>query len=205
VRVGADCAEKLDLGGLAAFHRFKRDFDGQREAVAGKRKAQRILGEAGLGKAYEIYDAESRAGFVWEEITITDIVGKLIQYGSISDKQQAFLGRLLEKIDGRAVKAAARAAENAAAADCPTGRLLVKGTVVSLKEQDGDWGLTLKMLVRADEGFKVWATCPEYGTQRGDRVSFNITLTPSKDDPKFGFGSRPAKFERQPAPVEVAQ
>jgi hypothetical protein len=50
------------------------------------------------------------------------------------------------------------------------------------------------MLVKHDSGWKVWITCPG-NTGRGDKVRFFAGTSPSKDDPKFGFGSRPTKFE----------
>jgi hypothetical protein len=52
------------------------------------------------------------------------------------------------------------------------------------------------MLVKDDTGFKVWCTVPGNGApERGDRVTFFVNLEPSQDDPKFGFGKRPTKFQ----------
>ena len=48
------------------------------------------------------------------------------------------------------------------------------------------------MLVRAVEGFKVWCTVPRgIAADKGDAVAITVTLEPSVDDPKFGFGKRP--------------
>ena len=147
------------------------------------------------GYAWGIAFALDRTGFVWEEDTITDIVGKLVRYGNISEKQEAFLGKLIIKIDERTGRLAHRAAEAEAAAPCPAGRIQVTGTVLSTKEQDSQRGRTLKMLVRSEAGFMVWVNCPPWGTERGTKVTFTATITPSDRDPKFGFGSRPTKFQ----------
>jgi hypothetical protein len=49
----------------------------------------------------------------WEENTIRDIVRKLIQYGDISEKQLAFLAKLVAQIPTREAANAARAAADA--------------------------------------------------------------------------------------------
>jgi hypothetical protein len=101
------------------------------EAQAGKKKAIAVLSEAGLDRAWELYAQNPRVGFAYEETTIRDIVSKLVRYGSISVNQGEFVRRLLVKIDSRAEIAAARAAENEAAAPCPTGRVKVTGSVLA--------------------------------------------------------------------------
>jgi hypothetical protein len=196
VRVGADCAYKLGLKGTDKFNAFKKRLSEQAEVYAGKQKAKGILAEAGLTQAWDIAMAEDRKGFVWEENTITDIVGKLIKFGSVSDKQLAFLGRLIEKIATRQEREAARKAENEAAEPFPltSERIQITGEVLSTKMQESDFGAVRKMLVRSDAGWKVWVTCPGQ-PERGNRVSFFAKVEPSRDDPKFGFGSRPTKFQ----------
>jgi hypothetical protein len=195
VRVGEDCAYKLGLGGSAQFNAFKRDLKAQVEVYAGKAKAQKILAESGLSRAWEIAMTNTHG---YEENIIRDIVSKLVRYGSISVNQGAFIGKLLAKMDARAVVAAQRKAENEAAADFPVteARVQVTGTIVSTKLQESDFGTVLKMLVKAEEGYKVWVTCPAQGEgHKGSKVRFFAKLQPSRDDPKFGFGSRPTKFE----------
>ena len=78
----------------------------------------------------------------------------------------------------------------------PEGRVTVTGEVVGLAVRESAYGVTLKMTVRDDRGFKVWVTVPSaIDPERGDRVSFVATLTASDDDKFFGFGKRPAKAE----------
>ena len=207
VRVGEDCAYKLGLGGGAKFNAFKRALREQAEVYAGKQKAQRILADKGLSALWDIAFAQDRKGFAYEENTITDIVGKLVRYGSVSDKALAFAESLLGKIGKRAEIAAQRAAEQEAAAPCPTGRIVVTGTVLSTKGQDSPWGYTIKMLVRDDSGFKVWCTVPvnDSSLDKGDRISFTVSVEPSRDDPKFGFGKRPAKLTNLTAKAQQVE
>ena len=67
------------------------------------------------------------------------------------------------------------------------------GKVVSTKIADTHYGPTLKTLVETDAGYKLWGTVPsKLGTpQHDDRVTIEAAVTPSKDDPKFGFFGRP--------------
>ena len=137
-----------------------------------------------------------------DEDTALDIVGRLIKWGNISDKAAAFLGSLLDRIERApeiaAEKAAAKALELANAKPVPMveGRVLVKGEVLSLKEQEGLYGIQLKMLVRAEAGFKLWGSVPSSirnEVERGSVVEFNAALQKSDNDEYFGFFSRPSK------------
>jgi hypothetical protein len=210
IRTGMDCAQKLEMSqDETRFNRFRAAIEDVRLALAGKKKALATLMDAGLATAWDIYNTpyeqlpKDANGYVpYEEETVRDIVGKLVQYGSVSDKQIGYLRKLIAKIDDRAAEAARRAAENANAADCPSGKVTVKGTVLSTKIQDGFYGNTLKMLVKDDSGFKVWGTVPaSISVNRDDRVTFTATVEPSKDDPKFGFYKRPTQASVEAAPV----
>lgn len=211
VRMGQDCAEKCNMGNENAFRTFRSSIQEALERKAGKAKAQALLSERGLARAWEIHehacDDNKYFDRLREEQIIFDIVGKLVQYGNLSDKQFQFLEKLLKDIDTRAERMAQRAAEAAAAKPCPEGRIEVAGTVISTKYQTSEFGETLKMLVKSDDGWKVWGTVPssleifqdgeiQRGLRNGDRIKFTATVTPSKDDNKFGFFKRPTKAER---------
>ena len=74
------------------------------------------------------------------------------------------------------------------------GRQSLTGELVSFKEVESAYGWTLKMLVRLDDGNKVFGTCPRgLDAQCGDRVQFTATIQRSSNDPHFGFFSRPTK------------
>ena len=92
--------------------------------------------------------------------------------------------------------AARRAAQSEAAARCPTGRIVVTRKVLSTRGEDTPFGYVVKMLVRDDSGFKVWWSCPSAaGIPKGNRISMRVSVMPSRDDTKFGFGKRPSNLE----------
>lgn len=76
-------------------------------------------------------------------------------------------------------------------------RIVVEGEVLSTRWQDNDFGGgSVKMLLLADDGWKVWGTVPSsLDLGQGARVRFTATVKPSGDDPTFGFFSRPTKAE----------
>jgi hypothetical protein len=219
IRVGMDCTMKVGMSAdQGRMNLFKKNVADAREAQAGKKKAQALLSDAGLTRAWEIAQenvaaraAEQQAfeagnceprkwSLPYEERTIEDIVGKLVKYGSVSPKQTEYLRTLLGKIGNRAAVEAAKQAENEAAAPCPSGRIKITGTVVSLKTEDNRFSrssydeFVTRMLVVSDEGFKVWGSRTG-NFEKGERVSFVATVTPSDKDPKFGFFKRPSKAQ----------
>lgn len=213
VRVGMDCAAKLGMSGNEGkWNLFRKNVRDAREAQAGKRKALAILEDAGLGNAWDIFTTEvkfdSNACMLcsgvcrnqyhnvepWEEHTIRDIVVKLVKYGSISEKQTAFIRSLLQKIQNRPIIAAQRAAEREAATPCPKGRVRITGTVVGTKVVEDRFnrysGEKTNILVKSDSGFVVYGSRFNNVT-KGDKVDFTATVTPSEKDMKFGFFKRP--------------
>lgn len=194
VRTGLDCADKLGCEDAEMFRRVIRD---ALEATAGKRKAEAVLAKAGLERAWAIYrsdpDADRR-----EEETIRDMVGKLVKYGSFSEKQTAFLRTLVDRIERRAEIEAQRAAE-AAAPGAPVPacekRITVQGKVLTIKRPGRlDFGPP-RMLVQHRDGWKVWGTLPGAldSITAGAEVCFDAAVKPSDKDKKFGFFSRPTK------------
>lgn len=206
IRTGEECASKLGDGEAKAFNSMRRAIDNAMEAKAGKMKAQAILAEESLSRAWEIYCDKSITAY-----TLKEMVGKLVTYGYLSEKQFVFLRKLVNEIDNAAAIEAQRTAEYEAAAPCPTGRVVVEGEVVSTRVEDGQFGTQFRMLVKDDRGFKVWGSIPSSlhlvddepignwtptrALRHGDRVKFTATLTPSDRDPKFGFAKRPTKAE----------
>lgn len=55
---------------------------------------------------------------------------------------------------------AARAAE-AEANPAPSGRVVVRGEIVSVKIKEADFGVAYKILVKDERGFKVWCSLPK--------------------------------------------
>lgn len=141
IMAGEDCAAKMDMGGDIAFRFFKKRVAAGLETARGKLRAQKILNENNLSEAWEISQGNSD---MWEERTIRDIVGKLIQYGMISDKQMAFLGNLIAKIPAREARKAEIIAENAASQHIGTvgKREVFTLTINWVKYFEGDFGAT---------------------------------------------------------------
>lgn len=198
IATGEDCAAKLEYGNAAAFRAFRDRAKAGIEAAAGKHKARATLTAAGLGGAWDIYAAPYADSFQFEEITIRDIVGKLVTYGNISEKQTNFVRNLLDKIERRAEIAAQRAAEAEAAAPVPVtdARLDIVARILSIKREDGFRFSRLVALFQVEGGnYKLWGTLPAAiaDARRGDTVAFTAGITRSDKDTKFGFISRPAR------------
>jgi hypothetical protein len=222
IKTGADCADKLDMS-YGDMNLFRKAIYSYREAKAGIQKAEKFLANNDLLRAWEIRDELAAHSLVmtarylaefkpnpsrdkeWESlrrasdarwsgaITIADIVSKLIKYGSISDAQVNLLRVKVQRHDNYEARQQKFAAEREAAAPCPKGRVKVSGTVLKVAAYDNQFGTTMKMTVKAQEGFMVFVSVPSSipVPERGAVVSFVATIIPSDNDPKFGFGKRP--------------
>ena len=194
---GEDCAQKMDEGEADRFRAFRKSIHEARDRAAGKAKAQALLEDANLAGAWAIYQAGTDAHVHYEETTVSDIVSNLVRYGSISEKQTAFMRKLLVLITERPAREAAQAAELAAAAPVPVTdtRVEVEGDILTIKTIESAFGFTDKCLIKTSAGWKLWLTLPAAvdKAQRGDRIAFTCKVEPSRDDPKFGFGKRPTK------------
>jgi len=113
---GMDCAEKMDIADEVAFRSFKKRVAAGRKAFRGKAKAQEVLAASGLQAAWAIYTSTDTVGFQKAEMIVVDIVGKLVQYGSLSEKRLGLVSRLLSDIAARPARLAARQAELAVTA-----------------------------------------------------------------------------------------
>jgi hypothetical protein len=206
--VGNVCADKT----LAVPSRHDLEVNRLKSRLAAQRLAAR---KAAAARA----EAEAK-GFAWlysgkhDNKTLDDIAHKGLQFGGLTVRQIELVKRIHDGTPAewevkRAARQAQRAAEEAAAQPVPsTGeRIQVRGTILSTKTQDGYMGGTtvLKMLVKADAGYKLWGVVPsvladEFGgvheagdVLRGKVVEFFAKIQRSPDDEKFGFFSRPTK------------
>jgi len=134
---------------------------------------------------------------------LRDMAARLAQYGSLSDRQVAFALKL-------AAEVSSKPAERRVPAPVAAGRQTVEGTVVSLKSYDGQFGVTLKMLVRVDTpdgSWLAWGTVPsgldQAGVARGDVVRFDAKLALG-DEPHFARFSRPTHGSVVRRATEVA-
>lgn len=175
------------------FDRASNDFHALRKAAQLDREAHRI--RTAVAKFVEAnpdlaFMADPKAEHT-NEFT-RDVARKLRQYGTLSERQITAVRRSLVRDAERAARLAAEALEPREVV--PTGRQQVSGTVLSLKTKEGDYGASLKMLVKDARGFKIWGTVPSaISPQVGDTVAFTATLEASNDDEYFGFANRPSK------------
>jgi hypothetical protein len=135
---------------------------------------------------------------------------------SLTEKQIEAGIKALDKAKEREEQFQARKAQETVLIEqgvqAPEGKVIVTGTVLSVKWQESAYGGSLKMLVESDEGWKVWSSVPKslQGTsalvggeewkfsqdvQAGERIEFTATLTPSDKDPLFAFAKRPTKAQ----------
>lgn len=127
IATGEECADKIFGQNNLDFASKRKIVAGNKQFAAGKAKAEKSLSDNNLSKAWDIYkgvaqwtidgrvgvSSDERENFTYEERTITDIIHKLIRYGSISDKQWEFLAKLVQKFEERPAIEAARKEINA--------------------------------------------------------------------------------------------
>jgi hypothetical protein len=121
---------------------------------------------------------------------ISDINHRLYQYGNLSDAQINLVDKIIEQIAETARK---KNEEDALPkTNCPEGKIEISGIIMGFKQQENEFGTSLKMIVRDNRGFKVYGTVPrDYDSQKGDTITFTATICPSNTDQYFGFFKRP--------------
>lgn len=208
IEVGEQCLDNRFGRATAEFQRLRKAARLDRERISNAQRAQQCL--AGFGE--DILTGEARQFLADRKADdrdvhpiASDIRSKLYQYGSISERQAA----LVQKLFVQDAERKTREAEDAAnAKPVPTGTVELTGQVVSVKTQDGPYGVTTKCLVRGD-GWRVWGTVPAaiisevvnrgshadgYGKVSdltGRTLRLTATVTASDDDASFGFYKRP--------------
>lgn len=208
IKTGLDCAEKMLDGDPDAFQRWRKQRRSEEKTIAGKKKAEKTLMDAGLHSAWDIYrnlDEYVQGGR--EFSIIYELVHKLINYGHLTDKQWSLLNRLVnqigdpdKRVEDKQKEEERKQAEYDSAENAPEGKTTITGDVLGTRVDHTDYGLQFKMLVKDDRGFKVWSTIPsaimnEFDMEsiKGHKITFVATLIPSKDDPKFAIAKRPSK------------
>lgn len=212
--------EAVAVGSTCAEERFgcdtRRDYDMKklRETAALKRYEDVKVARAAKFVAANcpeleswILDAKIASGV---SSIFADIAGKLIQYGSLTEKQISFMHRLLreymerQRNGGKTDRELVWEAEKAKAEDVPEGRLKISGKVVKTEWRESQYGNTLKMILKDHRGFVVWMSVPSSCINeiaRDQEWEFTVTLTRSGRDPKFGLGSRPSQPRMLSAPA----
>lgn len=202
--VGRSCAAKVD-----SLRRFAGSIENCSLALAERAKCNRH--EAAF---ISIHLPNVVAAYTWaktdrEGSIARDMVKKLRRWGSLSDAQVSFLVSLHAKHQ-------AKLALVATGVKCPSGRVQIDGTLLSLKERPGYARGTVehKIVIDLGNGVKVWGSLPAYAgdvylpevAKVGDRIAFSATVKASDNDPLFGFYKRPTKtaWTSAAAPAAVA-
>lgn len=198
IKTGLDCAEKLSHGLEHLFKRARTELEAAEKSRSGKKLAWVKLTEAGIREKVEaVFDERLKCKFpqAYGAGIAIDIIGKLIQYGSLSDKQFAFLAKLCGDIPRDAEIKQAKADVDAKRPQAPEGRLVIVGTVLSVKQTEDTMFPTWKMTVETPEGWLCYCTIPSSIERlgRGDKVQFTATLSRSEQRHFMAFGSRPSK------------
>lgn len=140
------------------------------------------------------YSVGRKAGLAHE------IAVKVAGGRTLSFKQWRLIARLhrqhFEDVDKKAQWEAQREAERAAAPPIHTGRQVIEGEVLAIKESFTQWGASWRMTVK-QAGNVYNGTCPSSildDVEVGDEVSFTASkVTVSDRDDHFAFFSRPTK------------
>lgn len=123
---------------------------------------------------------------------LSDLTHKLHRYGSLSEKQIAAMVKIMNRNMEFLLNDAAEVERMKGAPILTEGRQTIEGTVISIKTGENDYGFWIKMLVKTDDGNKVYGTIPSaIDPEKGDRVRFDAKVEPKEEH--FGFYSRPTK------------
>lgn len=201
---GADCTARLDFPNKVAFKlaRLKSLAEARdvRFKIYTKREAY-LEANPAIAQALKEIDEPQHARNHFAK----DVLAKLDQYGELSERQRDTVLKSLREDNERAEREAAEPK-----GDAPSGRVEVKGEVLSLKEVFSDFGMTLKMVLKLENGARCYISAPaRYDIKRGDHVHIRGTFEVSKDDKSFAWGSRPHMIKHTPKqvaqPVPAAQ
>lgn len=184
IYVGHECAAHVEMGNEDAFSALKKKIHAEQERYRGMLKARKLVHDYGI--------PELECGQYSHRI-LADMWGKLVQYGSLSDKQIEFAKRLIAEAKNQTKE---REPEPQPTEKAPEGRVLVTGVILGFKRvESAVYGDVIKMLVRSDVGgWKVFGTRPKslIAAMRGAHVRFTATLKQSPQDEYFAFASRPS-------------
>jgi hypothetical protein len=188
--VGEDCLGNRFRNVTAAQFKQLRE-DAKAKAAATRsldRKNTAIKDNPRLSEAYES-----------DNTFVQDVMRRFDRKGEITKRQIEAVIKVLDRDAQRAEQRKQWQAEAADAADAPTGKVTVTGEIISTKWQESGFHSVHKMIVKTEEGWKLWVTVPSsvYDPSdsslpiTGKRVTLTANVTPSDRDPKFAFGKRP--------------
>lgn len=187
---GADCTDRLGFANRQAWKlaQLKSKAEaGHARLKVWKARTAFLVATPAIAAALDAITEPVHAG----NLFVKDVLSKLNQYGSLSERQVAAVVKSLASDLTRAASKAAEALE--VKGDAPEGRVEVTGTVLTVKVQEGFYGTSVKTLIKLENNAKVWLTAPggSGAFSKGDTVTVRATFERSKEDRAFGFGKRP--------------
>lgn len=205
--VGETCLDNRFSLATADFHRLRKAAELDRQAQRIKTAAAEFVStlDGDLRTAFDRDTVLTEAfPFISEDsyahATITDIRRKVWNlYGAASERQVAFVGRLITEARDRAAQAAQRAAE--VKVEAPEGRIEIEGVVIKKAFYDSEYGGAYKITLKVEDLARggIWlcfVTEPsKVTTERGDIVRLTANFTRSDRDACFAFGKRPSKAQ----------
>lgn len=216
--VGHTCADNA----FGHADRVSYDKDRAAKIVRGRKiRVKKMIQAKGFMAEHKLASVFTKAhmeaeGFAGE--TLADMYERLVQYGSLSEKQIAFAKKLADEIDNPPEIKCDFCGGEHTAKDCPNrhavpvtdDRIEIRGIVRSAGWRDNAYGMSLKGLVETVDGYRIWTTLPtsfldeayeayegdDYDAERHVRglgISFHAKIKRSDRDATFGFASRPTK------------
>jgi hypothetical protein len=190
IHIGWECAFKYKLVSGTDWTAIKDERDRYLKGEKTRAKAATFLTDRPeLAAALETDHPISR-----------DLKYSVGKYGSLSEKQIALALRIRDQAAANKVRQVAIQAQRDAEVKvaAPTGRVTIRGVVMSLKNHESMYGVTLKMTVKvatADGVWLAWGSVPTNLVEtlhKGDEVEFMGTVEAGRE-PHFAFFKRPTK------------
>jgi hypothetical protein len=197
----------------------REEAERRKRQEAKARAARRAFDQWAEGCA-DIVEYLAAADYDSANMFILDMQRQADELKPLTERQEDAVRRCMDYDRRRAETAEKRAREAAQAQPVPTGKAItVEGEIVHTKSEEhyfGHGGMTDKMLIKGDDGWKVWTTIPaglksigrpdpggDFWGIKGKRVRFTADVTATEDDQTFGRAKRPrgAKF----LPEKVAE
>ena len=202
--VGWECAEAMEAGYNRARAAAHLQLNAQRRGLRAAVKRETLI------EARRAARAERAAEFLAETHGLAEALK--LEHRIIIDLRSslAAYGRLTPKQVELAMKLAEDAKKPVGQVPVVEKRIQVEGVVKSTKTEDSGYGETMKMLVEVNGeagSYRLFGTVPDSLLDGklliGARVRFAAKVERSRNDPSFGFFSRPTRGERVSEGVEA--
>lgn len=136
----------------------KAQADRKREAEAQKLVDEMLVRQAALKEqAEDVYNYLKAFDLDTDKHSFLRNMAEVFHYPAQS---RDFSARMIEATR-KAIAAEAEKLAHQEAHPAPTGRVVVTGEIASAKVVEGDYGTSYKVMVKDDQGFRVWVSLPK--------------------------------------------